>query len=421
MRTWHSAALVRGEPHSGHAGEEMMRHSLPPAGPVPPSGRPPRGAVTLLALLLLQLKAPGGLPQQPQHAAPASCAAPVGAGRSVWLSEVRASPGSLELELTALAGMNLASWSVVGYDARTGSCYACTRREAFLSTRTTVMPNEAALGMGALRLLTLLDAGEATPDAVALFDGLRGELVELISWGGAPFVAADGPAVGAHACSVASAAVASQAAVAWSSPDGPSLQLQRDPSAWVITAAPSWDQLNPLMPTPLTGRVTDLTARSVWINEILHSVDAGGDNVRVEIAGQAGADLTGWFLEYYNSASGGGGGNCGADHPVGTGGGGAGGGGVSGNGCPSYARRLDIATTVIPDEVAGSGAVEESVTGLPHGPVSGVALLRPGAVIGVGAEVVGKLSEETQAILILQFDFPWVFLRQLLGGRLCVI
>ena len=228
-----------------------MRDGLPPAR----RERPP-GAVTLLALLLLQLKAPGGLPQQPQHAAPFSCAAPVGAGRSVWLSEVRASPGSLELELTALAGMSLASWSLVGYDARTGSCSGtCTRREVFLSTRTTVMPNEAALGMGALRLLTLLDAGEATPDAVALFDGLRGELVELISWGGAPFVAADGPAVGANACSVASAAVASQAAAAWSAPDGPSLQLQRDPSAWVITATPSWDQLNPLMPTPLTGRV----------------------------------------------------------------------------------------------------------------------------------------------------------------------
>ena len=85
----------------------------------------------------------------------------------MWLSELRASEAGLHLELSALAGLNLASWALVVYDSRAGSCGSCLPTEVFLITRTTVVPDEGASGLGTLHLVTSASFGE-TVDAVAL-------------------------------------------------------------------------------------------------------------------------------------------------------------------------------------------------------------------------------------------------------------
>ena len=229
--------------------------------------------------------------QQPQPQPDERCSLQ----RSVWLSELRASEAGLHLELTALAGLNLASWALVVYDSRAGSCGSCLPTEVFLVTRTTVVPDEGASGLGTLHLVTSASFGE-TVDAVALLDGVSGAVVELISWGGEPFLASDGPAQGSWSCSVAGAATA-QVLQATSADETMSLQLQADAGSWVVAEA-TFGHLNSNMVKPVVGRVVDLTSRAVWINEVEYYTDASGDNLRVEIAGIAGTSLAGWWLEY---------------------------------------------------------------------------------------------------------------------------
>jgi FtsP/CotA-like multicopper oxidase with cupredoxin domain/ABC-type tungstate transport system permease subunit len=353
------------------------------AQPASRSARLARMSLLMLTLLVLLLALPGGLAQRAQHAAATACSRQ----HSAWLSELRPSESGVELELTALAGMNLASWSLVGYDSRSGSCGSCLQMDVFLFTRTTVVPNQEATGLGTLHLVGAASTDGPGPiDAIALLDGVSGTVVELVSWGGSSFVAADGPAEGDSSCSVAAATAAQ--ALQEQNAETLSLQRQDASQSWVL-AEPSFGHLNTHMTKPAVGRLVDLTSREVWINEIEYGTGGAGDDLRVEIAGEAGASLAGWWLEYYNGAGSGGGGNCGADHPLGEGGGGGGAGGISGNGCPSFDRRTVISsTTRIPDERNGFGAVVLSAVGLAHGPISGVALVQPLEAAPVGTSPV---------------------------------
>ena len=245
----------------------------------------------LLALTALLLTV-GVSQQQPQPQPDERCSLQ----RSVWLSELRASEAGLDLELSALAGLNLASWALVVYASRAGSCGSCLPTEVFLVTRTTVVPDEGASGLGTLHLVTSASFGE-TVDAVALLDGVSGAVVELISWGGEPFLASDGPAQGSWSCSVAGAATAQVLQATSADETSMSLQLQADAGSWVVAEA-TFGHLNANMVKPVVGRVVDLTSRAVWINEVEYYTDASGDNLRVEIAGIAGTSLAGWWLEY---------------------------------------------------------------------------------------------------------------------------
>ena len=340
----------------------------------------------MLALVLMVMAVlpflPVGLSQPPPPSATTAQAERGGATcslqRSVWVSELHFSDGGMDLELTALAGMNLDSWSIVGYDSHTGSCGSCLPMEVFVFTRTTVVPNEESSGLGTLHLVGSTSIDGEPIDAVALLDGVFGAVVELVSWTGSSFVAANGPAIGNSSCNVASTAAAQALQRAPGAHAATlSLQQQADAESWVL-AEPSFGRLNVHMSKPAVGRVVDLTSHDVWINEIEYSTGATGDHLRVEIAGRAGTSLAGWWLEYYNGAGSGGGGNCGADHPLGEGGGGGGAGGVGGNGCPSFDRRRVISgTTTLLDERSGFGAIVVSATGLGHGPISGVALVQP--------------------------------------------
>ncbi len=315
----------------------------------------------------------------------------------MWLSELRGSDDGVDLELTALAGMNLAGWSLVGYDSSTGSCGSCAQMEVFLLTRTTVVPNQGSSGFGTLHLVASTSVDGEPIDAVALLDGVSGTVVELVSWSGSSFVALDGPAASRSSCNVVTAAAAQLLAQRAATT---SLQVQEDAGSWML-AEPTFGRLNLHMNVPAVGRVVDVSSRDVWINEIEYASGANGDDLRVEIAGSAGTSLTGWYLEYYNGAGSGGGGNCGADHPLGEGGGGGGGGGVGGNGCPSFDRRSVISgATTIPDERSGFGAVVVNAVGLSHGPVSGVALVQPINQPSAGADT------SVEVVDFVAFDGP---------------
>ena len=100
-------------------------------------------AAAAAAALLLLLLLPAALPQPAPPAPTQTDRGGAGCSQrtSVWLSELRPSEDGMDLELTALAGTNLARWSLVGYDSNTGSCGSCARTEVFLFTRTTVVPD----------------------------------------------------------------------------------------------------------------------------------------------------------------------------------------------------------------------------------------------------------------------------------------
>ena len=117
------------------------------------------------------------------------------------------------------------------------------------------------------------------------------------------------------------------------------------------------------------------SSTSVWINEF-HYDNAGGDVAEgVEIAGEAGTDLSGYSIVLYNGSS-----SSGASY------------------------KTEDLSGVIPDEGAGSGALWFAISGIQNGGPDGVAFVGPsgllqflsyeGTFTGVGGVADGITSTE---------------------------
>ncbi|GAB3818179.1 hypothetical protein GCM10028895_15120 [Pontibacter rugosus] len=241
------------------------------------------------------------------------------------------------VEVAGLAGTNLEGWQLIGYNGSNGSSYTTVNLTGSL-------PNQQA-GFGTL-FFPIAGLQNGSPDGIALINP-AGEVVQFLSYEGV-FAAVGGPADGLMSKDIG-------VAEASDSPVGYSLQLTGAGSsyeafAWTASSASNYGQVN-------TNQTFLPLQDVVFINEI-HYDNEGTDTAEgVEVAGNAGADLSGWQLVAYN-----------------------------GNGGAAYAT-VNLSGS-IPNQDYGYGAVFFPINGLQNGAPDGIALVNP------DGEVVQFLSYE---------------------------
>ncbi|MFC2134966.1 T9SS type A sorting domain-containing protein, partial [Bacteroidota bacterium] len=174
-----------------------------------------------------------------------------------------------------------------------------------------------------------------SPDGLALIDN-SGNVVQFLSYEGS-FTAVGGPADGLTSVDIG-------VSEPYNTPVGYSLQLtgngtKYEDFIWNEASANTFDDCN-------TGQTFGggVTPSIVFINEIHYDNSGADTGEAVEVAGNAGADLTGWSLVFYN-----------------------------GNGGSSY--RTYTFSETIPDICDGYGAVAVFISGIQNGSPDGLALV----------------------------------------------
>ncbi|GHA55584.1 hypothetical protein GCM10007389_03860 [Pontibacter akesuensis] len=241
------------------------------------------------------------------------------------------------VEIAGLAGTNLEGWQLVGYNGNGGANYSTTSLSG-------VIPNQQS-GFGTV-FFPIPGLQNGSPDGIALVNS-EGQVVQFLSYEGA-FAAVGGPADGMMSEDIG-------VAEAGDSPTGYSLQLtgsgsSYDAFTWAASSTATYDEVN-------NGQTFLPLQDVVFINELHYDNDGADAGEGVEIAGNAGADLSGWQLVLYN-----------------------------GNGGTAYSA-LELSGT-IPNQDNGYGTLFFAITGLQNGAPDGVALINP------DGEVVQFLSYE---------------------------
>ena len=225
------------------------------------------------------------------------------------------------VEITADAGGDLAGWSIDFYNGSTGSPYGTINMSG-------VVPNEA----GSQGAVAFFHSGiqNGSPDGFALVDA-GGGVVDFWSYEGT-FTGVGGSANGMTSVDIGVSESGSE-------PIGQSLQFLS--GAWTGPADDSPGLLNggaPPSAPPATG---------VFVSE-LHYDNVGGDvGEFVEITADAGGDLAGWSIDFYNGSTG---------SPYGT---------INMSG-------------VVPNEAGSQGAVAFFHSGIQNGSPDGFALVDAG-------------------------------------------
>lgn len=195
------------------------------------------------------------------------------------------------VEVAGYAGTSLNGWKLIGYDGSTGNQYQTVNLSG------TISDNGDCAGVLSFSFSGLQNGG---PDGIALVDG-SGVVVQFLSYEGS-FTAADGPASGMVSVDVGVSETSS-------TPTGYSLRLTGSGDAanhmtWQSPASATSGSAN-------TGQTLvgycgsgGGATSDPWINE-LHYDNASTDvGEMVEVAGEAGIDLSGWSLVGYNGADG---------------------------------------------------------------------------------------------------------------------
>ena len=178
------------------------------------------------------------------------------------------------VEIAGVAGTDLTGWSLVLYNGNGNKVYNTV-------DLTGVLAGEGATGYNVARLPSN-GLQNGNPDGMALVNA-DGQVVEFLSYGGT-FTAADGPARGLTSTDIG---VTEDSGT----PIGYSLARQPD-GTW---AAPA-----PATPGAANDAPPPAEEIAAFINEIHYDDASTDDGEFVEIAGPAGADLTGWTLVLYN-------------------------------------------------------------------------------------------------------------------------
>ncbi|AKD05112.1 T9SS type A sorting domain-containing protein [Pontibacter korlensis] len=259
----------------------------------------------------------------------------------VFINEIHYDNASTDtgegVEIAGLAGTDLSGWQLIGYNGNNGASYSTTNLSG-------IIPAQQS-GFGTV-FFPIAGLQNGSPDGIALVDA-AGEVVQFLSYEGA-FSAVGGPADGMMSTDI-------EVAQPSDSPVGYSLQLTGAGSAyadftWAPSSASTYGAVN-------TGQTFLPLQDVVFINEIHYDNDGTDANEGVEVAGNAGADLSGWQLVAYN-----------------------------GNGGGVYAT-INM-SGIIPNQDNGYGAIFFPVNGLQNGAPDGLALVNP------DGEVVEFLSYE---------------------------
>ncbi|MEY1555886.1 ExeM/NucH family extracellular endonuclease [Yoonia sp. R2331] len=210
-----------------------------------------------------------------------------GPAPKVWINEFHYDNAGGDvgefIEVAGTAGVNLNGWSLVLYNGSNGTAYNTIALADAL--------DDTAGGFG-FNVTNLPSNGlqNGAPDGIALVDD-TGAVVEFISYEGA-MTAADGPATGLTSQDVGVAETSGQ-------PIGGSIQRSgiEDEFTWTVTDTNTTGATN-------DGQTLGDVPPNVFINEF-HYDNAGGDvGEFIEVAGDAGTDLSGWSLVLYNGSNG---------------------------------------------------------------------------------------------------------------------
>lgn len=178
------------------------------------------------------------------------------------------------IELAGPAGRNIDGWTIVLYNGNGGAAYNTISLSGSLS-------GTEGEGYTSVDVPGLQNGG---PDGIALVSP-TGEVTEFISYEGA-FEALDGPAAGMMSTDIGVSEPSTTAI-------GDSLQREADGS-WSGPRENTRDASNDEVSEPIV----------VKLNEF-HYDNAGADTGEfIEVAGTAGADLTGWSIVLYNGNGG---------------------------------------------------------------------------------------------------------------------
>ncbi|MFC2139956.1 hypothetical protein ACFLR4_04770, partial [Bacteroidota bacterium] len=232
------------------------------------------------------------------------------------------------IEVAGTAGTDLTGWSLVLYNGNGGSSY-----NSYTFSET--IP-DLCDGYGAVAVF-ISGIQNGSPDGLALVDNL-GNVIQFLSYEGS-FTAVGGPADGLTSEDIG-------VSEPYTTPVGYSLQLSGNGTkyedfTWNTAAPNTFNDCN-------TGQTFGggVANPIVFINEIHYDNESTDTGEAVEVAGTAGADLTGWSIVLYN-----------------------------GNGGTSY--NTSVLSGIIPDLCDGYGVVVQNYpsNGIQNGAPDGIALV----------------------------------------------
>ncbi len=188
------------------------------------------------------------------------------------------------IEIAGEAGIDLAGWSVVLYNGSNGTAYDTT----ILSETIT----DSGSGFGFI-VVPFTQIQNGSPDGIALVNA-EGEIIQFLSYEGS-FTATDGPASGLTSEDIGVSEPSD-------SPIGFSLQLtgegvNYEDFVWAEASASTYGATN-------NSQVLGEPVPNVFVNEFHYDNDGVDTDEIIELAGEAGTDITGWSIVLYNGSNG---------------------------------------------------------------------------------------------------------------------
>ncbi|MCP4457545.1 MAG: hypothetical protein GY816_05885 [Cytophagales bacterium] len=277
---------------------------------------------------------------------------------NVFINEIHYDNASSDvgegIEVAGPAGVDLTDWSLVLYNGNGGAAYNTVNL-------TGIIPDQQA-GSGTV-FFAISGVQNGSPDGIALV-APEDSLIQFLSYEGS-FTGVGAAADGILSEDIGVVEISSTAV-------GSSLQLEGSGSiysdfTWAAPEVSTYNQIN-------NNQIFEAPTQNVFVNEIHYDNASSDTGEGIEIAGNAGIDLTGWSLFLYN-----------------------------GNGGAVY-NTVPL-SGIIPDQDNGYGTVSFSISGIQNGGPDGVALTAPGDSLiqflsyegtfaGVGGPADGVLSED---------------------------
>lgn len=209
--------------------------------------------------------------------------------QNIWINEIKYDNTGADvddtIEIAGEAGFDLSNFSLLLYNGSNGLIYQTIPLSGFI--------NDEEDGFGAIAF-TIPGNIQNGPDGIALIDSLEDYVIQFISYEGS-FLANDGIAAGYTSEDIGVSGT--------SSAIGSSIQLQGTGTMysdfnWIENVTQTYNSLNTNQSFSDTGSI------NLWINEIKYD-NAGVDvDDTIEVAGEAGIDLSNFSLLLYNGSTG---------------------------------------------------------------------------------------------------------------------
>jgi hypothetical protein len=209
--------------------------------------------------------------------------------QNIWINEIKYDNTGADvddtIEVAGEAGIDLSNFSLLLYNGGTGTVY-----DTIALTGT--IDNEDN-GFGAVAF-TIAGGMQNGPDGIALIDSIEDAVIQFISYEGS-FTATDGLANGYSSENIGISGASSAV--------GFSIQLQGNGGSysnfsWTENIAQTYNDINTGQSFSGTG------STNLWINEIKYDNTGPDVDDTIEVAGEAGINLSNFSLLLYNGGTG---------------------------------------------------------------------------------------------------------------------